>query len=117
MAVKLKIRDICEQLGIENAGQLAALTEIGRTSAYQIWSGKVKRIDLETIYLLCKGLGTQPAALFDFTPEPESKVGPSLVERIRKVQQVKRGRPRKSKGESKAARPHQKSHPVATGRR
>jgi DNA-binding Xre family transcriptional regulator len=117
MTVKLKVRELAEQLGIENAGQLAALTGIGRTSAYQIWNGEADMIALETINRLCKGLAAQPAALFDFVPEPDDGGrGQSLLERIKKVQQVKRGRPRK-RPVSTSARAGQKRHATASGRR
>lgn len=114
MAVKMNVREICEQLGIENAGQLAALTGIGRTSAYQLWAGSASMISLDTIDRLCKGLGTQPAALFDFIREPDTAGGMSLVERIKRVQEVKRGRPRKQRSESKSGH---KRHATASGRR
>lgn len=111
--MRLKVKEVAEQLGIENANQLAALTGLGLASVYKMWSGEIEMISLDTINTLCRSLGTQPAALFEYTPDKDTG-GSSLLERIARVQKVKRGRPRKNKLETHPL-PHKARAAVVNG--
>jgi DNA-binding Xre family transcriptional regulator len=71
MALKLQVQEIGRRQGIENAAQLAKLTGLGMTSAYQLWQGTAKRVSLKTLNTLCNKLRTHPAILFDYQPDPE----------------------------------------------
>ena len=96
MGVRLRIREVAEEVGITNAARLAALTGIERRSAYQLWKGEADLISTATIYKLCKGLGQRDAgALFEFVIEPDAEG--SVAERVAKVEGVRRGRPPKGK--------------------
>ena len=73
MALKLQIQEIGRRQGIENAAQLAKLTGLGMTSAYQLWQGTSKAVSLKTLNTLCNKLRTHPAILFDYIPDPEER--------------------------------------------
>jgi len=73
MALKLQIQEIGRRQGIENAAQLAKLTGLGMTSAYQLWQGTAKAVSLKTLNTLCNKLRTHPAILFDYMPDPEKE--------------------------------------------
>lgn len=73
MGLKLQVQDVARKLGIENASQLAKLTGLGITSAYQLWEGKAKMVSLETLNRLCNTLKVHPAILFDYTPDLEKR--------------------------------------------
>lgn len=81
MALKLQVQEIGRRQGIENAAQLAKLTGLGMTSAYQLWHGTAKRVALKTLNTLCNKLRTHPAILFDFTPDPEEGTASSIKSR------------------------------------
>ena len=74
MALKLQVQEIGRRQGIENAAQLAKLTGLGMTSAYQLWHGTAKAVSLKTLNTLCNKLKTHPAILFDYTPELEEGI-------------------------------------------
>jgi len=73
MALKLQIQEIGRRQGIENAAQLAKLTGLGMTSAYQLWQGTAKAVSLKTLNTLCNKLRTHPAILFDYKPDSEER--------------------------------------------
>jgi DNA-binding Xre family transcriptional regulator len=73
MALKLQIQEIGRRQGIENAAQLAKLTGLGMTSAYQLWQGTAKAVSLKTLNTLCNKLRTHPAILFDYEPDTEER--------------------------------------------
>jgi DNA-binding Xre family transcriptional regulator len=78
MALKLQVQDVARKLGIENASQLAKLTGLGITSAYQLWEGKAKMVSLETLNRLCNTLKVHPAILFDYMPDIEKRSSSSI---------------------------------------
>ncbi len=73
MALKLQVQEIGRRQGIENAAQLAKLTGLGMTSAYQLWQGTAKAVSLKTLNTLCNKLRTHPAILFDYKPDSEEE--------------------------------------------
>lgn len=73
MALKLQVQEIGRRQGIENAAQLAKLTGLGMTSAYQLWLGTSKAVSLKTLNTLCNKLKTHPAILFDYHPDLEEE--------------------------------------------
>ncbi|HEY6330648.1 MAG TPA: hypothetical protein VI756_15025, partial [Blastocatellia bacterium] len=52
----------------------------------------------DTLDRLCRGLNTHPAALFQYDPDPDS--GATLMDRVRRARQAKRGRPPKVESET-----------------
>src|ERR1051325_10665197 len=69
MAMKLKVKEIAEKVGIKNAAQLRNATNLGMQSCYQLWEGEAKMISLETLNTLCNTLQVGPAMLFEYTPD------------------------------------------------
>ena len=75
--MRLKVREIAEKLGIKNASQLRARTNLGMKTVYQLWNEETELISLNTLNTLCNVLQVGPAMLFEYTPdvgarEPES---------------------------------------------
>ena len=66
--VELKVKELAERIGIENATQLRAATGLGQGTSYGLWTGKSRRIDLDTIDVLCEVLQVQPGMLFERKP-------------------------------------------------
>ena len=101
--MKLRVKEIAEKLGINNAAQLRKLTGLGMGSCYQLWEGSAKMVSIQTLNILCNKLNVHPALLFEYSPDPKaSDIGASIIE----VQQTKRGRPRNTprKRDSSGAR-------------
>ncbi|MGH9825470.1 MAG: helix-turn-helix domain-containing protein [Blastocatellia bacterium] len=88
--VRLRVREIAEQLGIENARQLARCTGLQPTTCYKLWSGHVEMLGLNTtLNVLCNRLQVSPGLLFEFIPD-RGATGLLPLGTLR----VKRGRPR-----------------------
>jgi DNA-binding Xre family transcriptional regulator len=81
MALKLQVQEIARRQGIENAAQLAKLTELGMPSCYQLWKGTAKAVSLKTLNTLCNKLKVHPAILFDYEPDPEERTSTTLKSR------------------------------------
>jgi DNA-binding Xre family transcriptional regulator len=91
MAMKLKVREIAEKVGIRNAAQLRNLTGLGMQSCYQLWEGEAKMISLETLNTLCNMLQVGPAMLFEYTPDIQPKEsGPQSAQREKRSTAVKK---------------------------
>jgi DNA-binding Xre family transcriptional regulator len=82
MAMRLKVKEIAQRVGIENAKQLAKVTGLSVTSCYQLWNGTAKAISFESLNTLCNVLQAGPALLLDYTPdvEPQGERGPAESE-------------------------------------
>jgi DNA-binding Xre family transcriptional regulator len=99
MAMKLKVKEIAEKVGIKNAAQLRNVTGLGMQSCYQLWEGEAKMISLETLNTLCNVLQVGPAMLFEYTPDVVSRAGEPTPAASKK--ESRRSSPRTSKGESR----------------
>jgi DNA-binding Xre family transcriptional regulator len=77
MAVKLRIKEVAEKLGIKNAAQLREFTGLGMGTCYQLWDNKAQGIQLDTLNTLCNKLQVGPAMLFEYTPDVEAHSGPA----------------------------------------
>lgn len=77
--MRLKVKEIAQRVGIENAKQLAKVTGLSVTSCYQLWNGTAKAISFESLNTLCNVLKAGPAILLDYTPdvEPQTQQGPA----------------------------------------
>ncbi|HET9530670.1 MAG TPA: helix-turn-helix transcriptional regulator [Blastocatellia bacterium] len=101
MAVKLRIKEVAEKLGIKNAAQLREFTGLGMGTCYQLWDNKAQGIQLDTLNTLCNKLQVGPAMLFEYTPDVEAhKSGPAGSNESMRRQ--RRGSAQKSKREVKA---------------
>lgn len=80
--IESKIKEICEAQGIANAYQLwqRLVEHIPKTSkqtAYKLWDGTFKRIDRNTLEVLCRVLdcGRGPLELLTYTPDAGRRKG------------------------------------------
>ena len=71
--MELKVREIAERLGIENANQLRDRTGLGVSTCYQLWEGTAQGIQFDTLNTLCNVLQVGPAMLFEYTPDVQPK--------------------------------------------
>lgn len=67
--MELTIREVAQKAGIANARQLAARAGIHLNSAYGLWNGEARRVDLDTLEKLCTLFGVVPGQLFNFEPD------------------------------------------------
>jgi DNA-binding Xre family transcriptional regulator len=68
--VRLKVPEILKDRGM-SVTEFAAATGLAYNTASALARGFYDRIGLETIAMICKGLGVTPADLFDYTPHTE----------------------------------------------
>jgi DNA-binding Xre family transcriptional regulator len=73
MAVRLKVKEIAEKVGIKNASQLRTRTGLGVSTCYQLWDGSAQGIQLDTLNTLCNVLQVGPAMLFEYIPDVEPR--------------------------------------------
>jgi DNA-binding Xre family transcriptional regulator len=66
--IRLAVRDVAEERGIENPHVLAARTGLGYAICYRLWNGGQQRIDLKTLARLCETLKVTPAQLLEYSP-------------------------------------------------
>ena len=71
--MELRVREIAERLGIENANQLRDRTGLGVSTCYQVWEGTAQGIQFDTLNTLCNVLQVGPAMLFEYTPDAQPK--------------------------------------------
>jgi putative transcriptional regulator len=64
--IKLVVREVAEREGIKSPRELERATGLSYSTAYGLWKGNPRMIQLETIELLCTRLGVRPGQLFQF---------------------------------------------------
>ena len=69
--IRVKIKEIAQTFGIENAYQLQNFTGFHPDKSARLWKGEWKRADLGTLNTLCNLLKCTPNDLLEFTPDPE----------------------------------------------
>jgi DNA-binding Xre family transcriptional regulator len=106
MAMKLRIKETAERLGIMNAKQLRDYTGLGMGTCYQLWDGSARGIQFDTLNTLCNSLQVGPAMLFEYTPDVEPQAGASSPAQGDNPKQARRSHSgsAKTKRESKQAR-------------
>lgn len=97
MSIKLKIKEIAEKLGIENANQLRDRTGLGVSTCYQLWEGTAQGIQFDTLNTLCNVLQVSPVLLFEYMPDIQSgspsdssRKRSAVINRSKKTARVKR---------------------------
>jgi DNA-binding Xre family transcriptional regulator len=82
MAMRLKVKDYAQKVGIKNARQLRDKTGLGMASCYKIWNEEAKGLTLDTLNTLCNVLQVGPAFLLEWTPDViQSDSGPAPGEK------------------------------------
>jgi DNA-binding Xre family transcriptional regulator len=65
----LKIRQVAEANGINNAHQLQIALSVAPMVARRLWQGKLTKFDLGTMERLCERFNCQPNDLMEYEPE------------------------------------------------
>ena len=66
--IRLVVREVAEERGIDNPHALAARTGLGYAICYRLWNGDQQRIDLKTLARLCEVLKVTPGQLLEYNP-------------------------------------------------
>ena len=66
-----KIDSLMRERGITTQVRLAELTGIHPTRIGPLVRGTVRRIDVETVERLCRGLNCQPGDIMVYEPDPD----------------------------------------------
>ncbi|HYL97951.1 MAG TPA: helix-turn-helix transcriptional regulator [Blastocatellia bacterium] len=70
--IKWTVSEVARRAGIKNARDLARLARVHLNTAYGIWNGTAKRVDLATIDRICTVLQVKPGQLFEHDAEPDA---------------------------------------------
>ncbi|MGH9824112.1 MAG: helix-turn-helix domain-containing protein [Blastocatellia bacterium] len=73
--IKWTVREVAERAGINSAYELMQEAEIHVTTAYQLWKGTARRLDISTLNKLCKLFRVPPGQLLEFVAD-ENGQGP-----------------------------------------
>jgi DNA-binding Xre family transcriptional regulator len=90
MPIKLRIREVAEGRGFQNARELADAAGIAATTAYAYWNNTSENISRTVLGKICKALGVHVYAMVDDDFVFEETVAPETVRR------PGRGRPPKA---------------------
>ncbi len=69
--IRLIVREVAEREGIRSPRELERATGLSYSTAYGLWNGNLRMIQLETIELLCTRLGVRPGQLFRFEADSD----------------------------------------------
>lgn len=72
MIVRLRIREVAESRGIENAAQLSRRADIAQTTAYALWNGVTVDPGIQTLGAIARALHVQIADLYEDSPEGDT---------------------------------------------
>lgn len=65
--IRIAIKEVAGDIGIENPTQLCEKTGLNYATCYNLWENRIKRIDLKTLEKLCETLGKSPNELLGYT--------------------------------------------------
>jgi len=63
--IRWTVREVAERAGIHNAHELVKRARISVSTAYQLWEGSAKRLDLATLDKLCALFEVPPGQLLE----------------------------------------------------
>lgn len=63
--VKLKIREVAEAQGVENAAQLSRRADIAQSAAYNLWNGVTTDPGILTLAAIARALKVKISDLFE----------------------------------------------------
>jgi DNA-binding Xre family transcriptional regulator len=69
--IKLRIKEIAQSKGIENAFQLTNATGLNYAQCHHYFNGEVKQIGMDALNRICFALKVKPAALFEYIADEE----------------------------------------------
>jgi DNA-binding Xre family transcriptional regulator len=71
--VKWTVREVAQRAGISSAYELHLRAGLHAGTANQVWYGRAKRVDVETLNKLCTVLQVPVGQLLEYLPEPRRK--------------------------------------------
>ncbi|MGH9762961.1 MAG: helix-turn-helix domain-containing protein [Blastocatellia bacterium] len=71
--IRRTVREVAERAGIRNAHELVQRAGLSVTTAYQLWEGTAKRLDLTTLDRLCALFDVPPGQLFERVKDRPSR--------------------------------------------
>jgi putative transcriptional regulator len=74
MTVRLKIPELRARLNRMTQAELAKTAGLSKTTVSNLESGRLRRIELDTISKLCSALNCTPNDLFDFASSTEAEL-------------------------------------------
>ena len=73
--VKIKIKEVSENSGIENPFQLANASGISYALCYRLWHEQTTQISLSTLARVCDALSCTPGDLLKLEPNEKKRGG------------------------------------------
>ena len=67
--IRWTVEEVAKRAGIDNAHDLARRAHVHLNTAYAIWNGTAKRVDLVSLDKICTVLEVKPGQLFDHVAE------------------------------------------------
>ncbi|MGH9764565.1 MAG: helix-turn-helix domain-containing protein [Blastocatellia bacterium] len=71
--VKWAVRDVAQRAGISSAYELHLRAGLHAGTANQIWYGRAKRVDMETLNKLCALFQVPVGQLLEYLPDPKRR--------------------------------------------
>jgi len=71
--VKWAVKEVAQRAGITSAYELHLHAELHSGTANQIWYGRAKRVDMETLNKLCALFHVPVGQLLEYVPDPKQK--------------------------------------------
>ena len=68
--IRIKIREIAEEKGIENPYQLMKVTGLNYAQCHLYWNSEPRQIGVDALNRLCMALGVTPGQIFEFETDP-----------------------------------------------
>lgn len=72
MIIRLKIREVAEAKGVENAAQLSRRANVAQSAAYNLWNGVTTDPGLRTLAAIAQALDVRVCDLFEELEGDES---------------------------------------------
>jgi DNA-binding Xre family transcriptional regulator len=69
--VRIKIRELAEQKGIENPFQLMKVTGLNYAQCHLYWNSEPKQIGVDALNRICMALEVTPGQIFEFETDPD----------------------------------------------
>lgn len=73
MKLTLRVKELAERMGIENANQFRGLVGLHYKHAYDLWNGVPKSLSIETIENLCTFFKCSPNELLGYQETKKKK--------------------------------------------
>jgi len=74
--IRWTLEEVARRAGVDNAHDLARRAHVHLNTAYGMWNGTAKRVDLASLDKICTVLEVKPGQLFDHEAEPAALTRP-----------------------------------------